>query len=155
MKKDLRYFLKLIEEKAPELLLHVRKEVSPKWELSSIQKRLEAENRLPIVVFDRITGHDIPIVTNLFASKRHLALAMETSLDNVAARFTAAQKNRIKPRIVDSGPVKDIVLKDDEADLRTLPLVTHCEKDAGPYLTSGVAIIRRRLGTSMHICFTC
>ena len=142
MKKDLRYFLKLIEEKAPELLLHVRKEVSPKWELSSIQKRLEAENRLPIVVFDRITGHDIPIVTNLFASKRHLALAMETSLDNVAARFTAAQKNRIKPRIVDSGPVKDIVLKDDEADLRTLPLVTHCEKDAGPYLTSGVAIIR-------------
>ncbi len=79
MKKDLRHFLNAVQERAPELLLWVKKEVSPRWELSAIQKRLEAEDRLPIVVFERIEGHDMPVVTNLFASKRHLALALETS----------------------------------------------------------------------------
>jgi 2,5-furandicarboxylate decarboxylase 1 len=142
MEKDLRFFLKTVEERTPELLLRIKKEVSPRWELSSVQKRLEAEDRLPIVVFERIQGHDLPIVTNLFASKRHLALALDTSPQEVVTRFAEAQKNRIKPRVVNSGPVKDVTLTDDKADLRTLPIVTHCEKDAGPYISSGVTIIR-------------
>ncbi|UCF95012.1 MAG: UbiD family decarboxylase [Desulfobacterales bacterium] len=142
MKKDLRYFLKQIEERTPELILHIKKEVSPKWELSSVQKRLEADNRLPIMVFEKVLGHTMPIVTNLFASKRHLALALETSPEQVIAKFAEAQKNRIPPRRVDTGPVKDVVLRGDAADLRSLPLVTHCEKDAGAYLSSGVTILR-------------
>jgi len=142
MKKDLRHFLKTVEEKTPELLLRIKKEVSPRWELSSVQKRLEAEGRLPIVVFEKIQGHDMPIVTNLFASKRHLALALDTSPQDVVARFAEAQKHRIKPRVVSSGPVKEVTLTGDKADLRTLPIVTHCEKDAGPYISSGVTIIR-------------
>ncbi len=150
MKKDLRYFLKIVEERAPELFLRIKKPVSPRWELSSIQKRLEAEDKLPIVVFEKVQGHDMPIVTNLFASKRHLALALETSPDAVVTRFAEAQKNRIKPTLVDSGPVKDVILKDDRADLRTLPIVTHCEKDAGPYISSGVTIIRDPVSGSLN-----
>lgn len=142
MKNDLRYFLKQLEEKSPELLLHIKKEVSAKWELSSVQKRLEAENRLPVLIFDRVAGHAMPVVTNLFASKQLLAFALGTSPERVVDKFTEAQQNRIKPRIVDSAAVQDIVFQDEDADLRTLPLVTHCEKDAGPYLSSGVGIIR-------------
>ena len=142
MKKDLRYFLKTIEERTPELFLRIKKEVSPRWELSSVQKKLEAEDRLPVVVFEKIQDHDMSIVTNLFASKRHLALALETSLSEVVTRFADAQKNRLKPREVKSGPVKEVVLTGDQADLRALPIVTHCEKDAGPYITSGVTIVR-------------
>jgi UbiD family decarboxylase len=150
VKKDLRYFLKSVEQKAPEFLLHVQKEVSPKWELSSVQKRLEAENKLPIIVFGEVAGHEMQIVTNLFASKQHLALALETSPDQVIAKFTEAQKNRLKPNTVNTGPVKDVVHLDDEADLRKLPLVTHCEKDAGPYLSSGVTIIRDPVTGSLN-----
>ncbi len=150
MKKDLRYFLNAVQERAPELLLRVKKEVSPRWELSAIQKRLEAEDRLPIVVFERIEGHDTPVVTNLFASKRHLALALETSPHGVVTRFAEAQKNRIKPAVVETGPVKDVVLQGDGADLRTLPIVTHCEKDAGPYICSGVMILRDPISGSLN-----
>ncbi len=142
MKKDLRHFFKTVEERAPALFLRIKKEVSPRWELSSVQKKLEAEDKLPIVVFEKIQGHEMPIVTNLFASKRHLALALDTSPEEVVTRFAEAQKNRIKPKAVNSGPVKDIVLTGDKADLRTLPIVTHCEKDAGPYLSSGMTIVR-------------
>ena len=142
MTKDLRYFLRTVEERTPELFLRIKKEVSPRWELSSVQKKLEAEDRLPIVLFEKIQGHDMPIVTNLFSSKRHLALALETSPQDVVAKFADAQKNRIKPHQVNSGPVKEVILTDDKADLRALPIVTHCEKDAGPYISSGVTIVR-------------
>ena len=142
MKKDLRSYLKTVEERAPDLFVRIKKEVSPRWELSSVQKRLEAEGRLPILAFEKVQGHDMPVVTNLFASKHHLGLALETSPQDVVTRFAEAQKNRIQPRTVPSGPVKDVVLTGERADLRTLPIVTHCEKDAGPYISAGVTIIR-------------
>jgi len=142
MKRDLRHFLKVIEERAPELLVRVKREVSPRWELSSVQMRLQAEDRLPILVFEKIAGYDMPVVTNVFSSKRHLAMALDTTPEDVVARFAEAQRNRIKPTVVDSGPVKEVILTGDRADLRTLPIVTHCEEDAGPYLSSGVTIIR-------------
>jgi len=142
VKNDLRSFLKAVEESAPDLLVRVRTGVSPRWEVSAVQKRLEADGRLPIVLFETVDGHDLRIVTNLFATKRHLALALGTTAENVVGRFAEAQQNRIGPRVVESGPVKEIVLEGDAADLRTLPIVTHCEKDVGPYITAGVTIVR-------------
>lgn len=124
------------------MLVHVGREVDPKWELSAVQKRLEANGDVPVLVFDHVSGHSMPIVTNLFASKSHLALALDTSPEEVIERFGNAQKNRIPPREVSSGSVKDVVLTGDQADLRALPIVTHCEKDAGPYLSSGMTIVR-------------
>jgi 2,5-furandicarboxylate decarboxylase 1 len=140
--KDLRDFLKVVEERSPELLVRVSREVSPKWVLSAVQKRLEAEGRLPVLVFDRVKGHSMPVVANLFASKRHLALALDTSPERVVERFHAAATSRIPPRNVARGPVREVVLKGADASLDRLPFVTHCEKDAGPYLTSGVTLMR-------------
>jgi 2,5-furandicarboxylate decarboxylase 1 len=142
MKNTLRSFLTHIEKTAPDLLVRVKKGVNPKWELSSVQKKLEAEGRLPVLIFESVQGSELPIVTNLYASKRHMALALDTTPENVVARFTEAQHHRIKPTLLGSGPVKEVVQKDDKADLRSLPIVTHCEKDAGPYLSSGVTIVR-------------
>ena len=141
MKHDLRYFLQSLKKQTPELLRQVKREVSPQWELSAVQKRLEVQKRLPVLSFDRVTGSKMPVVTNLFASRAHLALALEVSPDEVVARFAEAQKNGLPTKTVSTGPVKDIVLQGDEATLSKLPLITHCEKDAGPYLTSGVTAV--------------
>jgi 2,5-furandicarboxylate decarboxylase 1 len=140
--KDLRHFLKALEEQQPDSLLRVPKEVSPRWELSAVQKRLQADGRLPVLFFERIQGHALRLVTNLFASKRLLAFAMGTTPELVGMRFAKAQQEGIKPRLMSTGPVKEVILTGDDADLRTLPIVTHCEKDAGPYITAGVTIVR-------------
>src|SRR5262249_52768565 len=99
---------------------------------------------------EQVTGHVMPVVTNLFATKRHLALALGVAPDQVAERFARAQEERIPPRTVDTGPVKEVILTGDAADLRALPIVTHCEEDAGPYLTAGVTIIRAPLSGAMN-----
>ena len=100
MKHDLRYFLQSLKKQAPELLRQVKREVSPQWELSAVQKRLEVQKRLPVLSFDRVTGSKMPVVTNLFASRAHLALALEVSPDEVVARFAEAQKNGLPTKTV-------------------------------------------------------
>lgn len=150
MGHDLRTFLADVEAKAPSLVVRIRKTVSPKWELSAVQKRLEAEGRLPILIFESVEGSTLPVVTGLFSSKRHMALALGTTPDQLVARFAEAQRRRIPPVVVGSGPVKEVVLTGERADLRSLPLVTHCEKDAGPYLSSGVTIIRDPVSGSLN-----
>ena len=142
MSKDLRHFLETLHTEAPEMLARVPRQVSPRWELSAVQRRFEADGRLPVIVFEDVEGGSLPVVTNLFASKRHLSIAMGTSPDRVVERYAAAQTGGPSPRRVTTGPVKEVVATGGEADLGTLPLVTHCEKDAGPYITSGVTIMR-------------
>ena len=94
MTQDLRRFLDTIEARRPELVLRVKQEVSAKWELSVIQKRLEADGKLPIIIFEKVAGYAMPVVVNLFASKEHLALALDTTADQVVTRFAEAQKKR-------------------------------------------------------------
>ncbi len=142
MSKDLRHFLETLHTQAPELLARVPRQVSPRWELSAVQRRFEVDGRLPVIVFEEVAGASLPVVTNLFASKRHLAIGLETSPENVVARFAAAQEGGQPTRGVTTGPVKEVVVTQGEANLGTLPLVTHCEKDGGPYITAGVTIMR-------------
>ena len=142
MSKDLRLFLETLHTQAPELLARVPRQVSPRWELSAVQRRFEVDGRLPVIVFEDVAGASLPVVTNLFASKRHLAIGLETSPENVVARFAAAQEGGLPTRGVTTGPVKEVVVTQGEANLGTLPLVTHCEKDGGPYITAGVTIMR-------------
>ena len=142
MSKDLRAFLRAVESRAPDLLRRVEREVSPRWELSAVQKRLESRGDLPVLLFDRVAGHTMPVVSNLFASKRHLALALDSSPGAVVETFAEASRRGVPPRLVDSGKVKEVMATGADATLDRLPIVTHCEKDAGPYLTSGVTILR-------------
>jgi 2,5-furandicarboxylate decarboxylase 1 len=142
MKKDLRYFLACVKEKAPEQFLRVKKEVDPRWELSSVQRRLQDEGRLPILLFEKVKNQKFQVVTNLFSSRQLVEIALDTTPDGLVKKLVYAQNNRIKSRLVDSGPAKDVVLEGDKADLGRLPIVTHCEKDAGAYITAGVMIIR-------------
>ena len=53
MKNDLRSFLKAVEEGTPELLVRVKKEVSPRWEASAVQRKLESEEKLPVPTFQK------------------------------------------------------------------------------------------------------
>ena len=51
MSKDLRHFLETLHTQAPELLARVPRQVSPRWELSAVQRRFEVDGRLPVIVF--------------------------------------------------------------------------------------------------------
>ncbi|MEM4383372.1 MAG: UbiD family decarboxylase [Candidatus Caldarchaeum sp.] len=142
MAKDLRYFLERLTALGDEEYVEVHREVDPKYELSAVLRKLQAEGRYPAVLFHRVKGTRMKTVSNLFASRKRLALALESSEDRLLESYMAGEESRMRPKKVDTGPVKDRVLTGDDVNLEALPRIVHCEKDAGPYITAGVMVTR-------------
>lgn len=142
MAKDLRSYIKYLEDNLPGELVRVKKPVDPSWEVSAFVCRLQAEDRYPAVLFENVQGCEMPILTNLFASRQRLAAALGTTPDRLLSEYMKREDQALKTRLVSSGPVKEVVKVGAEADLRTLPIVTHGAKDGGPYITPGVSIIK-------------
>src|SRR2546425_2345304 len=99
MTKDLRFFLQTVEENASDQVLKVQKEVNCRFELSAVQKKLEEEGKLPVLIFEKISEQSMRVVTNLTATKRHIGLALDVPPKDVTRRFIDAQKDRRKPRL--------------------------------------------------------
>src|SRR3990170_3831177 len=142
MAKDLRTFLSDLQARFPEELVRVKRPVDAKWELSAVVHRLQKEGRLPVFFFENIKGHDLPVVVNLFASRKLLACALETPPEKIVEKLIKAEEHPIAPVLVSKGPVKEMVRTGEAVDLRELPIVWHCEKDAGPFICPGVMIIK-------------
>ena len=95
-----------------------------------------------MLLFEQVAGSQMRVVSNLFARKRYVGLAIGAPVGQLAQHIAQAWQRPIPSVTVTAGPAQEVVHESDQVDLRTLPLVTHCEKDAGPYLTSGVTIMR-------------
>ncbi len=54
-------------------------------------------------------------------------------------RLGHALDHLVAPKRGDGGPVQDVVLLGEQADLTQLPIPVHFEQDAGPYITAGMA----------------
>ena len=139
MLKDLRSFLKLLEEKGD--LVHIACPTSPRHEIAAgIRKTSDIQG--PALWFDNVIGHSMPVVGGLYAARRRAIWGFETSEAEVFAKFTKGLKQPIPPRIVKDGPCKEVVLTRHDADFSRLPICTHNRKDAGPFITLGLQIAR-------------
>jgi UbiD family decarboxylase len=143
MAQDLRSFLDLIKRTRANELQIVSREVDPAYELTAVVVKLEQEaKRRPVMVFERVKGTAFPVLTNLHASRSRLAAAMNSRPEAMLQTYLAAMEKPIAPRVVASGPVKEVVLRGDRLDLRALPQIIHHEGDAGAYLTAAISFAR-------------
>jgi 2,5-furandicarboxylate decarboxylase 1 len=142
MPKDLRSFIDELAEKRPDDIVRVKREVDPRHELTAVVEKLERAGQFPAVFFEKVMGSTIPVIINLTASYDRLAMALDTTLDEMVETFCEREKNPIEPNVVSDGPVKEVVLKGNDADLSKLPIPTHNALDAGPYICSGLGICK-------------
>lgn len=142
MGKDLRTFLKQVEDRYPGEYETVSREVDPEFELTGVLRRLQQDNRYPAVLFNDVKGSQISVLGNGLASRDRLALLFDTDRDGLTAAYAERQGDLIPPKHVDGGPVKDVVQTGDDVDVTALPQIVHCEGDAGPYISSGVVIAK-------------
>ena len=56
--------------------------------------------------------------------------------------YLRAMERPIPPRIVTSGPVKEVVRRGKDVDLGTLPQIVHHQGDAGPYVTAAISFAK-------------
>lgn len=138
MYKDLRSFLE--ELRKSKEVLEIKDELSTHHEIAGVMKYLD-KLQGSCLLFNRVKGYDIPIVGNLLGRKKRLAIAMGVEEESLAEEYSKRREKPIKPKIVPTGPVKDVVIKDINI-LKTIPVLTHFERDKSPYLTSAVTIAK-------------
>ncbi|MBW1666664.1 MAG: UbiD family decarboxylase [Deltaproteobacteria bacterium] len=138
MQKDLRSCLQLLE--TSDLLLRVKKEVNPRFEIPALMKKAEKQGKA--ILFESVKRPGFRVTNNICGSRKAFALFFETSPEKIVQEWIRRVNHPIKPEVCSSGPVKETIKKGSEVDLSELPIVTHCAKDAGPYITAGIVVAK-------------
>lgn len=143
MAQDLRSYLDLIKRKRPDDFIIVSRAVDPAYELTALVVKLDKElHKRPVLLFENVKGTRFPVLTNLHASRARLALAISAGPEAMLPTYLRAMDQPIPPRVVATGPVKEVVLKGSDVDLRALPQIIHHEGDAGVYVTAAISFAK-------------
>jgi 2,5-furandicarboxylate decarboxylase 1 len=144
MAKDLRSFLRDVIEQRPGEIKRVSDRVDPRFGATGLAERFARESQYPALYFEKVGASEIPLVLNLTATYDRLALALGTNVADMVPTFGQKMTAPIPATEVsrENAPVKERIWTGDEVDLRMLPFLTHNELDSGPYITSGVGIMR-------------
>ncbi len=141
---SLRTFLLKMEEKGD--VLHINEKVSRSFEISYIIKAFDAEG--PILMFENVEATKTKIVANVCGARRRICEALSIKPEGLYQRLLEAWRNPQKPKIVEDGAIKEVIEK---PDLLRIPILTHFERDAGPYITSAVVHAKSLDGTTENV----
>jgi UbiD family decarboxylase len=143
MAQDLRSFLDLVKRSRPADFQIVSRPVDPAYEITALVVKLEKEGRRrPVLLFENVKGTSFPVLTNVHASRSRLAAAINAAPDQMLPTYLRAMEQPVAPRVVATGPVKEVVRRGSDVDLGVLPQIVHHERDAGPYVTAAISFAK-------------
>jgi UbiD family decarboxylase len=118
---------------------HVRREVSRKYEIAALSSRLDGRP----IIFEKIReAHGYRVATGVCGTRALLARAIGANPSGLLSRVLDSIENPKPFRVVNQAPCQEVV--EEDVDLHRLPILTHCEKDGGPYVTAGIAVAHDR-----------
>jgi UbiD family decarboxylase len=138
MQRDMRFCLELF--KSNDRLLTVKREVDPRFELPGVMKAAEKLGKA--ILFEKVKRSTFRVINNVFGSREMLALLFETKPERVVNEWIDRLRTNVEPKMVSSGPVKEVIKKGSDVNLDEFPIVTHCGKDAGPFITAGIVVAK-------------
>ena len=154
MAQDLRSFLDLIKRTRPADFQIVSRPVDPAYEITALVAKLEKEGRRrPVLLFENVKGTSFPVLTNLHASRSRLAAAINAAPDQMLPTYLRAMERPVAPRVVATGPVKEVVRRGGDVDLGVLPPIVHHERDAGPYVTAAISFAKDPAGGTWNCAY--
>jgi len=161
---DLRDFLALLERQGE--LARISANVSPKLEMTEISDRLIRKSG-PALLFQKPSGHSMPVLANLFGTTRRVALGMGAesvgALRDVGELLASLKEPEppkglrdalgkvamlksalwdMAPKQVGGAACQQVVWQGADVDLARLPVQTCWPGDAGPLITWGLTVTR-------------
>ena len=160
--KDLREFISFLERK--QELRRIQTPVSCELEITEIADRV-VKGGGPALLFENVTGYDVPVLINIFGSEQRMAWALGVEkLDDLVERVQGLLQlmhgppeglmNKLRtlgklvhmgsfqPKTVHSAPCQEVVLQGDEVDLFKFPILKCWPMDGGRYITLPLVITR-------------
>jgi 4-hydroxy-3-polyprenylbenzoate decarboxylase len=146
--------------------------VDSRYEITEIADRCMKRGDQPALLFRNVCGSPFPVLINAFATPTRMARALGVaSLDDLAERVRsllhAVRLRRLSdlvgllghlrdlraliPRTVSRAACQEVVLMDDEVDLRRLPVLTTWPLDGGPYITLPLVFTKDPVSGSQNV----
>src|SRR5262245_1381821 len=171
MYADLKEFLAELERR--KVLARIAEPISPNLEIAAVTDRAcKSPNGGPALYFEKPTGFDIPVASNVYGSLDRMCLALGVkTLDDLAREIgelmtpqmpegimdalkmlpMVGRLRDLMPKTVSDAPCQEIVQRDGTLD--ELPILTCWPDDGGPYITVPLVFTRdpesgeRNIGT--------
>ncbi len=120
-------------------LTHVKREVSSKYEIAALAHKLDAK---PLLFENVKESREYRVAIGVCGSRVLLARAIGVRPDQLLGRVLDSIESPKPFRTVDQAPCQEVV--EDDVNLYRIPILTHCERDGGPYATASIAVARDR-----------
>lgn len=133
---DLRSFLSILEEKNE--LVTINKKVKKKFELAAIVSKFDKKEAL---LFTNVDESKFKVVSNILGTRERFFYSFKSSDANNKIDFSKLStigKEYYPKDITYDAPF----YKNSTKNLYDLPIVTHFEKDAGPFITSSTVYVK-------------
>ena len=160
--KDLGEFIVFLEGKGE--LRRISTPVSCELEISEIADRVVKRGG-PALMFENVTGYDIPVLINMYGSEQRTAWALGVEkLDQLVERVEGllqlvhgppegllnklrtlgqlVQLGSFQPKTVRNAPCQELVFQGEDADLGKFPVLKCWPLDAGRFITLPLVITR-------------
>ncbi len=104
------------------------------------------------LMFHRVVGYDMPVVSGLIRSSERMALGMGVErYADIEHKLTRAIAAPIAPVYVETSATREVTHIGDDVDLFNLPVPMSSILDGGPMITAGVTIVRDGEGLNAGI----
>lgn len=163
MARDLRAFIKLVEERGQ--LRRIKALVDSDLEIAEIANRMLQVGG-PALLFENVRGTSVPVVVNLLGTVERICWAMKMEkpeeLEDLGRKLAMLQQPKPPKKIsqaIDFGkvlfdvlkakpggsffpPCQQVVVEQEELDLGLIPMLRPYPKDAGKNITLGLVITK-------------
>jgi len=133
---SLRQFLSILQDNNE--LLTIDKKVSKKFQLAAIVGKLDKKEA---VLFTNVEDSKFKVVSNILGTRNRFFYGFNTNDGNGKidfSNFANINKESYPIKISSDAPF----YKNNSNDLFDLPIITHFEKDAGPFITSSIVYVK-------------
>ena len=131
---SLRAYLQTLRDRSE--LIQIDREVDPVLEMAGVISALEGK----AVYFPHPKREDYSVVSGICAHRSQFALALDIQSSRLVSVMAEALAHPVKAEIMQQPPCQEIVER--EADLNRLPILTHTTLDGGPYISTGIVVVR-------------
>lgn len=142
-----RDYLNRLDEQ--RLLRRVAVPISITYQIAALLKQMEPQ---PLLC-EQVHESAFRVAGNLFCSKADFAAYFGIPVNQIIPTLLRAIEQRSPCQVVANAPCQEVVME--RPDLDALPILRHCEKDGGNYISSGVFVARHpRYGQNLdfHRC---
>jgi 2,5-furandicarboxylate decarboxylase 1 len=140
---DLHGFLREYEREYPSEVIHIEEPLRAEWEITALAMKFEKAQRFPILICHNVIADgrraQMPLVTFLMASRQRMARAFGADVQGAGVVSYQRVQRRLKPLMVsrEEAPVKQVIQRGSDIDVRRFPAPRHHRMDPGRYITEG------------------